>query len=155
MPRHENAEVFTEIVLEVFKLNGLLNIIGDELTKEFGLSSAKWKVLGAVYMSGTSQTVSGIAKSMGQSRQAVQKTVSTMHKNEFLILENNPNHKTAKLISLTQKGKDAYERLDTKQIEWSNICANNLALQQLKSTIQTLKKISNDFECIKPKEVMS
>jgi DNA-binding MarR family transcriptional regulator len=146
MQRHENAEVFTEIVLEIFKLNGLLNIVGDELTKEFGLSSAKWKVLGAVYMSGTNQTVSGIAKSMGQSRQAVRKTVLTMHKNGFLILENNPNHKTSKLISLTQRGKDAYEQLDAKQIAWSNSCANTLDLQQLKSTIHTLKKISDDFE---------
>ena len=39
---------FTEIVLEIFKLNGLLITEGDQITKTLGLSSARWKVLGAL-----------------------------------------------------------------------------------------------------------
>ncbi len=147
MNRTKNAELFTEIVLEIFKLNGLLNTVGDNLTKEYGLSSARWKVLGAIYINGSAQTVSQIALKMGQSRQAVQKTVTAMIKDGFLILIDNPNHKTAKLVTLTKNGSEAYEELDTKQIEWSNACASKFDIDSLAKTIKVLNEISNDFEC--------
>ncbi len=37
MPHTKQGEVFTEIVIEVFKLKGLLITEGDKLTEEFGL----------------------------------------------------------------------------------------------------------------------
>ena len=147
MKRHKNAELFKEIILEIFRLHGLLNTVGDELTQEFGLSSARWKVLGAIFLAECSQTVPQIAKTMGQSRQAIQKIVTAMHKDGFLTLEENPKHKTAKLISLTQKGKEVFLQLDEKQIAWSNSCSENLDNNKLQSTIEILKEISNDFEC--------
>jgi len=145
--RHENAELFKEVILEIFKLHGQLNTVGDALTQEFGLSSARWKVLGAIFLAKSSQTVPQIAKTMGQSRQAIQKIVSAMHKDGFLILEENPHHKTAKLISLTEKGKEVFLQLDEKQIAWSNSCSEKLDRDKLRSTIEILKEISNGFEC--------
>ena len=147
MKRHKNAELFKEIILEIFRLHGLLNTVGDELTQEFGLSSARWKVLGAIFLAECSQTVPQIAKTMGQSRQAIQKIVIAMQKDGFLTLEENPKHKTAKLISLTQKGKEVFLLLDEKQIVWSNGCSENLDSHKLQSTIEILKEISNDFAC--------
>ena len=147
MKRHKNAELFKEIILEIFRLHGLLNTVGDELTQEFGLSSARWKVLGAIFLAECSQTVPQIAKTMGQSRQAIQKIVTAMYKDGFLTLEENPKHKTAKLISLTQKGKEVFLQLDEKQIAWSNSCSENLDSEKLHSTVEILKEISNDFEC--------
>ena len=147
MERNTNATLFTDIVLEIFKLNGLLNSQGDRLAKEFGLSSARWKVLGAIYMQGSAQTVSQIAHNMGQSRQAIQKVVTAMKRDGFIVLKDNPKHKKAKLIALTSKGVEAYQALDKKQIIWSNACAETLDIEKLEVTIQLLKKIANDFEC--------
>jgi len=146
MERHENAKLFKEIILEIFKLHGQLNTIGDKLTQEFELSSARWKVLGAIFLAESSQTVPQIAKSMGQSRQAIQKIITAMHKQGFLLVGENPNHKTAKLISLTTKGKEVFLKLDEKQIEWSNACSENLDRVKLQSTIEVLKEISSDFD---------
>ena len=146
MERHENAKLFKEVILEIFKLHGQLNNVGDKLTQEFGLSSARWKVLGAIFLAECSQTIPQIAKSMGQSRQAIQKIVTAMHKDGFLTLEENPHHKTAKLISLTKKGKEVFLQLDEKQIAWSNSYSENLDRDNLQSTIEILKKISNNFE---------
>ena len=144
--RHENAELFKEVILEIFKLHGQLNTVGDELTQEFGLSSARWKVLGSISLAKCSQTIPQIAKSMGQSRQAIQKIVTAMHKDGFLTLEENPHHKTAKLISLTKTGKEVFLQLEEKQIAWSNSCSEDLDNEKLRSTIEILKKISNNFE---------
>jgi hypothetical protein len=38
-----NGNAFTELILEVFRLNGLLLEAGDRLTHPVGLSSARWQ----------------------------------------------------------------------------------------------------------------
>ncbi len=48
IPRIPSAESFTQLILETFRLNGRLIAAGDRLTKELGLSSALWQVLGAI-----------------------------------------------------------------------------------------------------------
>ena len=116
MKHSKEGQVFTEIVLEIFKLSGLLVTEGDILTKELGLSSARWKVLGALALSNTSMTVPQIAHSMGQSRQSVQRLTDALEKDGFVDYQNNPHHKKAKLVMLSQKGKEVYKLLDMKQI---------------------------------------
>ncbi len=49
---------------------------GDQLLAEFGLTSARWQVLGAVALSGAPQPVASIARNMGLTRQAVQRVVA-------------------------------------------------------------------------------
>src|SRR5918995_101020 len=49
MPRRSaEGDAFTELVLEVFRLNGLLLAAGDQLAEPSGLTSARWQVLGVV-----------------------------------------------------------------------------------------------------------
>ena len=73
MSHTPEGQLFTDIVLEVFKLSGLLALEGDRITDEFGLSSARWKVLGALSFSPSPMTVPQIAAAMGQARQGVQR----------------------------------------------------------------------------------
>ena len=47
------GSMFTEIVLEVFKLSGFLIAEGDKITEAHGLSSARWKILGSLSLSGS------------------------------------------------------------------------------------------------------
>ena len=60
----------TDLVLEVFRLNGRLLSAGDKLVAEAGLTSARWQVLGAIHYASEPQTVSWLARSMGLTRQA-------------------------------------------------------------------------------------
>ncbi len=85
-----NGEVFTKIALEIFKVSGLLNAEGDKLTEELGLSSARWKVMGAIEKSDDLVTVSQIARIMGQSRQATQRVTDIMVKDGLLTWLDNP-----------------------------------------------------------------
>uniref|UniRef100_UPI002634653B MarR family winged helix-turn-helix transcriptional regulator n=1 Tax=uncultured Amphritea sp. TaxID=981605 RepID=UPI002634653B len=84
-----DGEVFTEIILEVFKVSGLLNIEGDKISEEFGLSSARWKVMGAIVKSNEPVTVSEIGRVMGQSRQATQRVVDVMAKDGLVEMLDN------------------------------------------------------------------
>ncbi|NOR51523.1 MAG: MarR family transcriptional regulator [Gammaproteobacteria bacterium] len=138
----QTGGLFTQVVLEIFKVGGMLNVEGDQLTKEFGLTSSRWKILGAVGMSPIPLTVPQIGRSMGQSRQAVQRLVDVMIKDGFLQLIDNPNHKRAKYIGVTSKAKEIYRQLDNKQIPWADQCSSELTKSELETTLDVLRKIS-------------
>jgi len=145
MKHTQEGKQFTGIVLEVFKLNGLLILEGDKLTYKLGLSSARWKVLGAVASSGSPMTVPQIARNMGQTRQAVQRLANEMERDELLSFNKNPHHKRAKLLTLTAKGRKMYERLEQKQVPWANSVAAGISSSDLQITSSVLLKLISAF----------
>ena len=146
MKHTKQGHDFTEIVLQVFKLSGLLTTEGDRMTAAYGLSSARWKILGSLSRSEVPLTVPQIARVMGQTRQAVQRLVDVMHKDGLLTLLSNPHHKRAKLVALTAEGKAVFAKLDEMQIVWANRHSSHMSETDLETTLSTLKKISNLFE---------
>ncbi|MDN3698702.1 MarR family transcriptional regulator [Vibrio cortegadensis] len=140
------GESFTNVVLEIFKVNGMLNAEGDEMGKEFGVSSARWKVLGAIIKLEQAVTVAEISRTMGQSRQATQRLVDVMVKDGLLDMRDNPNHKRAKLIDLTDEGKRVYNFLHIKQLSWAAKSSDELELRDLETTLATLQKMSQYFD---------
>lgn len=82
----------TDLVLEVFRLNGRLLSAGDKLVAEAGLTSARWQVLGAIHYASEPQTVSWLARSMGLTRQAVQRIVNDLVGEGLIALKTNPAH---------------------------------------------------------------
>ncbi len=141
----KSGELFTQLTLEVFKLSGMLTSEGDKLTKEFGITSSRWKILGAVGMSQTPLTVPQIGRAMGQSRQAVQRLVDVMSKDSLLNLVDNPNHKRAKYIEVTPKAEEIYHQLHQKQIPWADQCSVELTVEELKTTLAVIQKISQNL----------
>ena len=140
------GDVFTELVLEIFKLNGLLLSEGDRISGEFGLSSARWKVLGAVAMADQPLTVAQIAREMGQARQSVQRIAGNMAESGYFIWKENPAHKRAKLLHLTEKGKRTFQQLESTQAPWANEAAKQLDAEELKVTLGVLRKLVGRFE---------
>lgn len=147
MKHTQKGQNFTEIVLEIFKVNGLLATEGDRLTKAFGLSSARWKVLGALEMSKIPLTVSQIARTMGLSRQAVQRLTDAMKNDGLLDYQENPQHKRANHVVLSNKGKDVYSLISEIQIPWANQISKRIKAEDLKTTLMTLRRITALFEC--------
>ena len=142
MKHTHKGQNFTEIILEVFKVSGLLATEGDRLTKAFGLSSARWKVLGALNMSNKPLTVSQIARIMGLTRQAVQRLADAMKKDGLLDYQPNPQHKRANHVVLTDKGRDIYSLISEIQIPWANQKSKEINVDDLKTTLITLRNIT-------------
>ncbi|AFY36750.1 regulatory protein MarR [[Leptolyngbya] sp. PCC 7376] len=142
----KEGEVFTQIVLEIFRLNGLLLAEGDRITEPFGLSSARWKVLGAVAMSKMPLTVAQIAKEMGQTRQSVQRIADRMVEGRFFTWAENPAHKRAKLLQLSAFGRQVYQKLDSAQAPWANAAVKQLDLTELEHTLGVLHELVKHFE---------
>lgn len=146
MPHTPEGKKFTSLLLEVFKLNGLLILKGDRITKESKLSSARWKVLGALAEKNGSMTVPSIANKMGQTRQAVQRLANEMVRDDLLFFQDNPNHKRAQLLNLTDKGKDTFKKLEEKQIPWANKIAKEFSEAELQQALTTLQKLIDTLQ---------
>ena len=145
--RHtQQGQLFTQIVLELFKLNGQLIAEGDRLTKGVGLSSARWKILGALAISPHPMTVSQIASTMGQSRQGVQRLADAMEKDGILDYQKNPYHKRAKLVRLTSEGEKSYKSLERKQIPWANSHSANMKTVDMEIALSVLQTMTQTFD---------
>jgi DNA-binding MarR family transcriptional regulator len=107
----------TDLVLSIFRLNGLLLRAGDRLTAEIGLTTARWQVLGAVLHEPL--TVAAIARQMGLARQSVQRTADLLVEEGLCEYLPNPAHRRAKLLLSTDQGLDSVRRLGPGVSAWS------------------------------------
>lgn len=96
------------LIFEIFRINSRLLATGDALVADIGLTSARWQVLGAVALASGLSPVAHIARSMGLTRQAVQRLTNDMVADGLLKLETNPNHQRARVVALTPAGREIY-----------------------------------------------
>ncbi len=136
-----SAEAFTQLVLETFRFNGRLLAAGDRLTKELGLTSTLWQVLGAI--NEAPLPVAQIARNMGLTRQSVRRTANVLKDKGFVEFQENPNHQRAKLVMLTKQGRDVLNQVTKLQIDWSNSISNRIGADKLKSVVQTIRNIGD------------
>ena len=140
----EEGEAFTELVLEVFRLNGLLLQAGDRLTEPVGLSSARWQVLGVVEHGPA--PVANVARIMGLTRQSVQQTADALARDGFVEYLENPHHRRAKLIALTPSGRKALDHVVESHAEWANRIAPAVKLQRLRAAVNALRQVRERLE---------
>jgi DNA-binding MarR family transcriptional regulator len=146
----------TELVLEIFRVKGLLLAVGDRLTRELGLTSARWQVLGA--LADGPLTAAQIARNMGLKRQSVQRLVDVLSEQGILMFENNPHHRRAKLVRLTETGRRKYEQISKIQARWVNSVSRDLDVKELNAAVALLRDIEvqlqqrADFATLPPKQ---
>jgi DNA-binding MarR family transcriptional regulator len=140
----ESGRAFVTFVFELFRTYSCVNSAGDEITKPFGLSSARWRVLGSACEN--PKTVSAIARERGLTRQSVQQIVDSLTREGLTKLIDNDRHKTAKLVAPTREGKSAVLRLNRKATGWMNWVGDSAGRSDIDITIRTLKKIRARLE---------
>ncbi len=116
----EAGEAVTALILDVFRLNGRLQLAGDRLVAELGLTSARWQILGAIAYAEKPETVAWHARTMGVHRQGIQRIVNELEKERIVEFQPNPHHKRAHLVLLTTKGQKLFEAAIALQIPWVN-----------------------------------
>jgi DNA-binding MarR family transcriptional regulator len=127
------------LILETFRINGRLLTAGDRLTKELGLSSALWQMLGAIDQAPL--TVAQIARNMGLTRQSVRRTAHVLREKGFIEFQENPNHQRAKFVVLTKPGSNVLDRATKIQIDWSNRIAQDLSATELSGLLKMIRTL--------------
>ncbi len=133
--------IFTQMVLETFRLNGLLLESGDRLVESLGLSSSLWQVLGAVGSS--SMSISQVARRMGLTRQSVRRSVHVLRDRGLVTFETNPDHRRASLVVMTPRGREVLEEAGRKRIAWSNSVTEDLKSDELLAAVRLLRRLSD------------
>ena len=132
----------TDLVLDVFALNGRLLAAGDALAAQEGLTSARWQVLGAIALAGRGLSVPQIARRMGLTRQSVQASVNRLVGDGMLAAEHNADHRRSSLFDLTAEGSMAYQRLTERQQSWITGLTEGVPDAELRATSQVLRALS-------------
>ena len=146
MKRTQEGELVTSLILGTFRLNGELLAAGNSLTKPFGLTSARWQVMGAIDLAKHPLTVAQIARRMGLARQGVQRIVNDLEGLEMVCFEANPEDRRAQLVAMTEKGAMVMNEVNTAQAAWVNQLSDGLNLRHLKQAVAVLENIRERTE---------
>ena len=144
MKLNPQGHAFSDLILEVFRVNGLLLEAGDLLAQPVGLSSARWQVLGVVEHGPIS--VAHVARMMGLARQSVQQTADGLEKEGFIVYADNPHHRRSKLMHLTPKGRTALDYIQQRHAQWANNIAAHHTLEGLQAAIETLRQVRQSLD---------
>ena len=134
----------TGLILETFRLNGRLLSAGDALCRDLGLTSARWQVMGAI--DAAPLPVAHIARTMGLTRQAVQRVTNDLAAEGFVTFQDNPHHRRAKQVALSARGRSALNLITARQIEWSNRLAATLAAETLATATAVMATLCQRLE---------
>lgn len=146
MVHSPKRKLFLDLVLSLFRLNGLLVSEGDRMAEALGLTSARWKIIGVVALAHSGMTVPGIARVLGQSRQAVQRICDVMEKDNLLRYLPNPGHKRSLLVCLTDSGQEAYSALRSVQDPWAIQNTEDVPAEELETALLLVRRLIRKFE---------
>ena len=144
--RTPSGEAVSTLILAIFRLNGRLLAAGDRLVEPFGLTSARWQVLGAIALSANPEPVARLARTMGLNRQGIQRIVGDLIAEGFVELRDNPHHRSAKLVIMTKKGRKAYDAALRAQAPWVNGLAEGLNARDIRAAENVLLALKSRLE---------
>ena len=138
------GNTFTEIVAEVFRLNGRLIEAGDRMSAPVGQTSARWQVL-AVVANGPA-SVAQVARTMGLTRQSVQRTADLLAADGLVRYADNPHHRRAKLVTMTPKAHQVLDYIQRRQVQRANEIGEQHDPEQLRTAATVLRQLRQRLE---------
>lgn len=146
MGHSEKREALNNLIDEIFQANGQLLAEGDRLSAEYGLTGARWQVMGALHLEQRPLTVAQIARRMGLQRQSVQRITDILVKQGLLAYHPNPEHKRAKLVDFTDEGSKTLQQMDAMQYEHAMGITPEFSLEELQRTADVLRRLRLKLE---------
>ncbi|ARF73466.1 MarR family winged helix-turn-helix transcriptional regulator [Streptomyces griseus] len=139
-------ELLSRSALAVFRLNGQFLGVAEELARPSGLTAAWWQVLGAVQVEPL--PVAGIARAMGITRQSVQRIADLLVERGLAEYVENPAHRRAKLLRVTDAGRDAVARIGPPHAEFAARLAGELGAEGFAETVRVLERLSGALDAV-------
>lgn len=150
MERNIKHEALKSLILEIFQANGQLLAEGDRLSAEMGLTGARWQVMGALNIAQHPLTVAQIARRMGLQRQSVQRLTDILVEQKLLAYHPNPEHKRAKLVAFTTRGREVIGKMEQIHRQWSSGILGDFSLEDLQQATALIcrlrEKLNNDAD---------
>lgn len=133
-----HTQAVLDLVLEVLKTAPKLQIKGDKMTEDLGLTSSRWWCLVHIAEASGELTVADVARRMNLQRQTVLRFADALVDSGMIRFSTNPNHKRARLLSITDKGKRALASIEQREVEWAKRIVSTLSQKELEGAVKTL-----------------
>lgn len=137
----QHQQLLAGAALTAFRLNGQFLDLADRLARPAGLTAAWWQVLGAV-LDGP-LPVSAVARDMGITRQAVQRTADVLVDRGLAQYRENPAHRRAKLVALTDEGRAAVAAIGPQHAESAGQLTDALGRDRLVAIVAGMTALSD------------
>lgn len=134
-----HGEELSHLVWEVLQVASKLTEAGNRLSAPFGLTAARWQVMGMV--AEDSASVADIARRLSQTRQGVQRLADELVRDGLADYSPNPRHARAKLLGATPEGAVRYRELMKEQAKWVNALSSGMRLEAISAARKLLKDL--------------
>lgn len=139
-------DLLSDSALTTFRLNGQFMAVAEQLAEPAGLTATRWQVLGAIL--GEPLTVSDIARTMGITRQSVQRTADVLAAQGLVAYHDNPAHRRAKLVEATDAGRDAVHRINPGHAALAAQLCGHLGVERWAAALAGLRDLSAALESL-------
>ncbi|GAB2584958.1 MarR family winged helix-turn-helix transcriptional regulator [Kribbella endophytica] len=139
-----DQELLGTAAVTAFKLNGQFLELAESLAKPVGLTATWWQVLGAVLQ--TPLPVASIAREMGITRQAVQRTADVLVERGLAEYRDNPAHRRAKLVAATSDGLDAVRAISPEHAKQAKRLSSVLGQEEFARAVEALTTLSKALD---------
>jgi DNA-binding MarR family transcriptional regulator len=139
MSERSAAKTIPLLVADIYDAAGALRQRGDRIAAIAGQTQARWQVLSV--LSEGDWTVPNIARRLGVTRQAVQRTADQLSRDGSIEFEANPNHERSPFARPTPAGLTALAATTAAASDWNEHAATELKASDLdiaRSVLQTL-----------------
>jgi DNA-binding MarR family transcriptional regulator len=137
------GDAFSGFVTRVFRLNGLLAAEGDALARPAGQTSARWQVL-AMIENGPA-TVAQTARTLGLARQSVQRVADVLEADGLVAYADNPSHRRARLVGLTEEGRAVLSAIQAAQRPWADAIGKAVGAADLRTATDILDRLIEEM----------
>ena len=134
-----DTELLSRTALAVFRVHGQFLDLSETLARPVGLTAARWQVLGAILPEPL--PVSGIARAMGLTRQAVQRIADVVVELGLAEYRPNPAHQRAKLLAVTEDGRAAMRRIRPAHKEFAQRLSDELGAERFAEVAAALEQL--------------
>jgi len=131
------GDAFSRFAILVFRLSGALGAAGDALARPAGQTSARWQVLAGAESG--SMTVADIARMLGLQRQSIQRVADLLEGEGLVRYVENPRHRRAMLLTLTEPGVSTLRSIQEAQRVWADGLGGTVGQAKLERATETLE----------------
>ncbi|MEN8238346.1 MAG: MarR family transcriptional regulator [Actinomycetota bacterium] len=139
----EEQLLMSGIAKTVYRLNGHVLSIAEDLAGPVGLTGAWWQVLASVLRGPMS--VADISRFIGNSRQAVQRIADRLVEEGLVEFHDNPAHARAKLLAPTKRGRYAVRAIAPAHAELADRLATEFGKEKLAHLLELMEDLEVAF----------
>lgn len=136
-----------ELLDEALRLRGRIQVLGKMLATGTDISGhAQQLLLSAVVRAKEPLTVARIARSLGYSRQAVQRVANELAAAGHVCFIDNQRDARTRLLVPTQRGIDAYAHCNDANIEWADEIGTLVGVTEVARATEVVRQVRQYLE---------